>query len=67
MQQVRPYLIKSFFIIFFLRYNATIGVLVLIIIVVNILATSFGGPGEECVHPLVPVAHGEVEEGSGFD
>merc|ERR1719206_178278 len=49
------------------KYNATIGVLVLIIIVVNILATSFGGPGEECVHPLVPVAHGEVEEGSGFD
>merc|ERR1719347_2030059 len=32
------------------KYNATIGILVIIIIVVNIIATAFGGPGEEC-HP----------------
>ena len=51
---------------FCFRYNATIGVLVVIIIVVNILATSFGGPGDECVHPLVPIVPGEAEEGSGF-
>merc|ERR1712179_5152 len=48
------------------KYNATIGVLVVCIIVVNILATSFGGPGDECVHPLVPIVPGEIEKGSGF-
>merc|ERR1712142_497317 len=30
------------------KYNATIGVLVIVIIVINILATAFGGPGDEC-------------------
>merc|ERR1712013_282119 len=32
----------------YVKYNATIGALVIVIIVVNILATAFGGPGEEC-------------------
>merc|ERR1712215_233282 len=44
------------------RYNATIGVLVMFIIVVNILATAFGGPGEECG---VQFAVTSIEEGSG--
>eukprot|EP00090_Calanus_glacialis_P012115 TRINITY_DN20558_c0_g1_i3.p1 TRINITY_DN20558_c0_g1~~TRINITY_DN20558_c0_g1_i3.p1 ORF type:complete len:156 (-),score=37.28 TRINITY_DN20558_c0_g1_i3:90-497(-) len=35
------------------KYNATIGVLVIIIIVVNILATAFGGPGQECVNQMI--------------
>ena len=43
------------------RYNATIGILVIVIIVVNILATAFGGPGDECNLPTV-----DMEEGSGL-
>eukprot|EP00092_Neocalanus_flemingeri_P025429 GFUD01027569.1.p1 GENE.GFUD01027569.1~~GFUD01027569.1.p1 ORF type:complete len:152 (+),score=53.56 GFUD01027569.1:85-540(+) len=42
------------------KYNAAIGVLVIFIIVINILATAFGGPGDECFKPE------NMEEGSGY-
>ena len=32
------------------QYNATVSILVLCIIVINVLATAFGGPDNECRH-----------------
>ena len=46
--------------LFFLRYNIAIGVLVILIIVINVVATAFGGPENKCA---VEVA--DMEEGSG--
>ena len=46
------------------RYNATIGLLVIAIIVVNILATAFGGPGYECISP--DELKVSMEDGSGL-
>merc|ERR1711915_149441 len=46
------------------KYNATIGLLVIAIIVVNILATAFGGPGYECISPDELTVN--MGEGSGL-
>lgn len=42
------------------KYNIAIGVLVILIIVINVVATAFGGPENKCA---VEVA--DMEEGSG--
>jgi len=34
------------------RYNVAIGILILVVIVINILGTAFGGPDLECEKPL---------------